>query len=65
MRAFPITLLAAVVFLPMLSGCDRGVSKEELRSPVFEVPKVSGAEDPYPLPKLGPPPPDSDPFGMP
>jgi len=66
MRAFRVTLSAIFAFLPMVSGCDSGVSKEELGTAVFEVPQVPGAEEPYDMPKLGPPPEQSDgPFGIP
>jgi len=66
MRAFRVTLSAILVLLPMVSGCDSGVSKEELGPAAFEVPEVPGAEEPYKLPKLGSPPPESDgPFGIP
>lgn len=60
MRAFLATLAVVVCLLPMVSGCDSGVSKEELGTVQFEVPKVPRADKPYAMPKLGPPPPDAE-----
>ena len=66
MRAFRVVLPAIFVLMPILSGCDSGVSKEDLGTAGFEVPKVPGAEQPYPMPKLGTPPEETDgPFGVP
>jgi hypothetical protein len=42
------------VFSLVLGGCGRELSKSELGTVVFEVPKVAGAEKPYEMPKLGP-----------
>lgn len=51
MRAF--LLLAAMVTLaiPVATGCGPAVPASELGQTVFEVPRVAGAEEPYPLPE--------------
>jgi hypothetical protein len=66
MRAVLATLSATVVLLSAVSGCNPGVSKKDLGTVVFKVPKVPGADQPYKLPKLGAPPPETEgPFGAP
>jgi hypothetical protein len=42
------------VLLAVLGGCGPELSKSDLGTVVFEVPKVAGADKPYELPKLGP-----------
>jgi hypothetical protein len=42
------------IFAVILGGCGPELSKSDLGTVVFEVPKVAGADKPYPLPKLGP-----------
>ena len=43
-----LTLLVGV-----LGGCGPELSKSELGDVQFDVPKVAGADKPYPMPKLG------------
>jgi hypothetical protein len=38
-----------------LAGCGAELSKADLGTVVFEMPKVSGTEGPYEMPQLGPP----------
>jgi hypothetical protein len=49
---YPLGLLLILV---ALSGCGPQLSKEELGSVVFEVPKLAGSDEPYKMPQLGPP----------
>jgi hypothetical protein len=41
------------------SGCGPDVSRSDLGTVVYEVPTVAGADEPYQLPELAPPPPGS------
>jgi hypothetical protein len=43
------------IFLLFLGGCGPAVSRHDLGTVVFEVPKVAGADEPYRMPQLGPP----------
>jgi hypothetical protein len=43
------------MLLVTLGGCGPELSKSDLGTVIFEVPKVSGADKPYPMPKLTPP----------
>ena len=43
------------VFMVILGGCGPELSKSDLGTVVFEVPKVAGADQPYAMPQLGPP----------
>ena len=43
------------ILLLFLSGCGPALSKQDLGTVVFEVPKVAGADEPYRMPELGPP----------
>ncbi|MGA2253537.1 MAG: hypothetical protein ABSG53_02655 [Thermoguttaceae bacterium] len=45
------TFLCSLGLLSIL-GCDKRIPKEELGTVVFEVPAVSGAEKPPPMPEL-------------
>ncbi len=36
-------------------GCDHGVSEKELGEITYELPKIEGADKPFPLPPLGEP----------
>jgi hypothetical protein len=36
-------------------GCGAELSRSDLGTVVFELPKVAGASEPYPMPELGPP----------
>ena len=47
--------LSVLVFLVVLGGCGPELSKQDLGTVVFEVPKVAGADKPYEMPQLGPP----------
>jgi hypothetical protein len=50
---FPVgTLLALALLCLGPSGCESEVSKGDLGTVVFEVPKVPGAEKPYVFPQL-------------
>jgi hypothetical protein len=40
----------------ILPGCGPGVDRSDLGELQFEVPKVPGADEPYDLKQLGPPP---------
>jgi hypothetical protein len=54
---YPIRHLFLLVSLLGLSafliGCGPQLSESDLGTVVFEVPKVAGSEEPYPLPQLG------------
>jgi hypothetical protein len=52
--------LSCLTALLLLGGCGPALSKSDLGTVVFEVPKVAGAEEPYQMPQLGPPPKDED-----
>jgi len=56
MRAFYPLLLAVLLVVPLAVGCGPAIPSEELGDVVFEVPKVPGAEEPYPLPESKAPP---------
>ena len=43
------------VLLVILGGCGPELSKDDLGTVVFDVPKVAGSDRPYAMPKLGPP----------
>lgn len=47
--------LGLAILLAFASGCGAELSKSELGTVVFEVPKVAGADEPYKMPQLGPP----------
>jgi hypothetical protein len=49
------TRLALAMLLLFLSGCGPELSKGDLGTVVYELPKVAGADKPYPMPRLGPP----------
>lgn len=46
---------SSLLLLVSLAGCGPALSKSDLGTVVFEVPKVAGSEEPYPMPQLGPP----------
>jgi hypothetical protein len=50
-----LQLFGLAIFVVILGGCGRELSKSDLGTVVFDVPKVAGADKPYPMPKLGPP----------
>jgi hypothetical protein len=45
--------IGIAVLLAILGGCGPELSKSDLGTVVFEVPKVAGADKPYEMPKLG------------
>jgi hypothetical protein len=47
--------LGLPLLLMSLVGCEATVSERDLGTVVFEIPKVAGADEPYPMPQLGPP----------
>jgi len=47
--------LCLLILLLLMGGCGPELSKRELGTVVFEIPKVSGSEGPYPMPQLLPP----------
>ena len=55
-RNWSIGLLSCLMALLLLGGCGPELSKSDLGTVVFEVPKVAGVEEPYQMPQLGPPP---------
>ena len=62
--SFMVRLWGLVSLLLFLSGCGPALSKQDLGTVVFEVPKVAGADEPYQMSQLGPPlEPKDGPFG--
>lgn len=56
MRLFWICASLSLLIAAALPGCGPAVSRDELGTVVFDVPKVEGAEEPYQLPpEAGPP----------
>ncbi len=51
MRVFLLLVAAVLLTIPLASGCGPAVPASELGETVFELPKVPGAEVPYPLPE--------------
>ena len=47
--------LGILIVLTCLAGCGPELSKGDLGTVVFEVPKVAGSDEPYQMPQLGPP----------
>ena len=41
-----------VIGIVLTPGCEQAIPPEELGQVVYEVPMVSGAEEPYPIPEL-------------
>jgi hypothetical protein len=50
-RGFVLAAFAAAVLMP---GCGPGLTEKDLGTIDYQVPKVPGAEEPYPLPSPGP-----------
>lgn len=50
-----LSLLTMLLTAPLLNGCESASPPSDLGSVVFEVPRVQGADEPYPMPQLGPP----------
>jgi hypothetical protein len=46
--------LFLVLALLLLGGCGPAISRSELGTVEFEIPKVAGAEKPYVMPQLPP-----------
>jgi hypothetical protein len=49
-----------LAFLVLLAGCGPELSKNDLGTVIYDVPKVAGSDQPYPMPQLGPPHEDGD-----
>ena len=49
-----LRICGSVLFLAVLGGCGPELSKSDLGTVVTELPKVAGADNPYPMPHLGP-----------
>lgn len=47
--------IGLLLVLLSLAGCGPALSRVDLGTVVFEVPKVAGADEPYQMPQLGPP----------
>lgn len=54
-RGFVSDALSLLMLLLSLGGCGPALSKGDLGTVVFEVPKVAGSDEPYLMPQLGPP----------
>ena len=54
MSKFSILCCLALGTLVVSLGCQESPSKEELGTIVYEVPKVPGSEEAYPIPDLNP-----------
>ena len=50
-----LQLSGLAVLAVILGGCGPELSKSDLGTVVFEIPKVAGVNKPYLMPKLGPP----------
>lgn len=48
------------LLIVLLAGCGPALSTSDLGTVVFEVPKVAGSDEPFPMPQLGPPLEDGD-----
>ena len=44
-----------VVLVVLLAGCGPELSRTDLGTVVYELPKVAGSDEPYQMPQLGPP----------
>ncbi len=47
-------VLSLLLFVVLLSGCGPELSKNDLGVILPDVPKISGSDEPYQLPELGP-----------
>ncbi len=57
MKSVAAGVLGGFLLLSMfLVGCGPELSKRDLGTVVGNIPKVSGADKPYPMPQLGPAP---------
>jgi hypothetical protein len=43
---------ALLMLLTLMGGCGPKLSQRDLGTVVFELPKIAGAEGPYPMPQL-------------
>jgi hypothetical protein len=59
---YQIGLLLLLLAVSM-GGCGTELSRAELGTVLFEVPKVAGADEPYQMPQLGPPLPEEEEHG--
>ncbi len=55
MRTFALLVVLGCLAI-ILPGCGPAVPQKELGKVEFSVPDVPGAETPYPLPEIAPPP---------
>ena len=51
------------IIVDYLWGCEPSVDKSDLGTVVEELPDVPGADKPFEMPELGPPPPEESEFG--
>lgn len=57
MSMHPLSLV--ILFVAILSGCSPAIDTKDMGTIVFEVPQVTGADQPYKLPpEAGPAPPE-------
>lgn len=54
-RATAVLKWAGLLLLGICGGCGPELSKNDLGTVVFEVPRVADPSKPYPMPQLGPP----------
>ena len=54
MSKFSVLRWIAMGLLMVTFGCQQSPSKEELGTVVYEIPKVPGSEETYPIPDLNP-----------
>lgn len=52
--------VVALLTLPLLWGCGPNLSSKDYGTVVEGIPQVQGADKPFEMPKLGPPPPPED-----
>jgi hypothetical protein len=50
-----LALLFCVLITLVITGCSPSASDKDMGTVVNEIPKVSGADQPYDMPQLGPP----------
>jgi len=58
-----IAMVAAGMATPLSWGCGPSGDRDDLGTVLEEVPEVSGAEEPFEMPELGPAPPEEEEFG--
>lgn len=60
MRRYALLVFGLSLVAIGQGGCNSTSPPTDLGTTVFETPKVDGADEPYPLPRLGPPVEESD-----